>query len=207
MYIRLQGDSKAYDGGTANLQDFTNINNETYYVDIMNGGKAAFDYQISADAEWIKLSKESGTADAQDSVGISVDFSKLSADGAGKVTVNGNGQTVVINVTALVIPTEGFSEKTFIEAHNYISIEAAHYTNSKAAANGAAWKKIKNYGRGLSSLKVFPCTGRFYGEDEAPYVEYTVKTDQSGKYSMLAYTRLTRKLYCRSLYYIRPPEA
>ena len=187
MYIRLQGDSKAYDGGTANLQDFTNINNETYDMNIMNGGKAAFDYQISADAEWIRLSKESGTVNEQETVGISVDFSKLAVDGAGKVTVKGNGQTVVINVTALVIQTEGLSEKTFVEAHNYISIEAEHYTNARPAPDGAEWKEIKNYGRGLSSLKVFPCTGRFSYEDEAPYVEYTVKTGQSGKYSMLAY--------------------
>lgn len=30
MYVRLQGDSKAYDSGSADLQDFTSINDESY---------------------------------------------------------------------------------------------------------------------------------------------------------------------------------
>lgn len=187
MYLRLQGDSKAYDSGEVDLQTFTNINNETYYVNVMNGGGTAFDYEVSTTADWIQLSKKSGTVSTQDSIGICVDFSKVSADSTGKVTITGNDQTVEIHVSASVIDITGLSEKTFVEAHNYISVEASHYTDAKAAANGAQWKEIKNYGRGLSSLKVFPCTGRFTSAEEAPYVEYTVKTANKGKYTMLAY--------------------
>lgn len=123
----------------------------------------------------------------QDTVGVHVDFSKLTADDTGKIIISGNGQTLEVNVTASVMETEGLDEKTFIEAHNYISIEAAHYTESRPAANGAEWKEIKNYGRGLSSLKVFPCTGRFTGKEDAPYVEYTVKTAGTGRYTLMAW--------------------
>lgn len=187
MYLRLQGDSNVYDSGKVNLQTFTNINNETYYVNVMNGGGTAFDYQVSATADWIQLSKKSGTVGTQASIGIQADFSKVSSDSTGVVTITGNGQTVEINVSASVIDTTGLCEKTFVEAHNYISVEAAHNTDARAAANGAQWKEIKNYGRGLSSLKVFPCTGRFTSAEDAPYVEYTVKTASKENYSMLAY--------------------
>ncbi len=68
-----------------------------------------------------------------------------------------------------------------------VIIEAGNYTDSNAAADGAAWKEIKNYGRGRSSLKVFPCTGRFTDVEDAPYVEYTVKTASTDKYSLMAY--------------------
>lgn len=187
MYVRLQGASKAYDSGEANLQTFTNINNETYYINVMNGGETAFEYEASASEDWIQLSKKSGTVKTQDSIEIHVDFSKISEDSTGKVTVSGNGQTVEINVSASVIDTSGLSEGTFVEAHDYISIEAAHYTDAGAAANGAKWTEIENYGRGLSSLKVFPCTGRFSDEDEAPYVEYTVNTAGEGAYTMMTY--------------------
>ncbi len=187
MYVRLQGDSKAYDSGSADLQDFTSINDESYCIHVMNGGAAIFDYEVEASHDWITLSRKSGTVKEQDTIEISVDFSKLSADSTGTVTITGNEQTVKINVSASVISTEGLSEKTFIEAHNYISIEAGNYTDSNAAADGAAWKEIKNYGRGRSSLKVFPCTGRFTDVEDAPYVEYTVKTASTDKYSLMAY--------------------
>lgn len=187
MYVRLQGDSKAYDTGKADLQEFTNINNETYYINVMNGGGTEFDYQASASADWIQLSKNTGTVSTQDTIGIQVDFSKIKADSKGTVTITGNDQKVEIQVSASVIDTAGLGEKTFVEAHNYISIDAAHYTAVKAAANGAQWKEIKNYGRGISSLKRFPCTGRFTNAEEAPYAEYTVKTTGKGKYTMLAY--------------------
>lgn len=187
MYVRLQGDSKAYDSGSADLQAFTNINNESYSIHLMNGGSTSYDYELEASHDWITLSKKSGTVKEQDTIEISVDFSKLSADSTGTITITGNGQSVKINVSAAVISTEGLAEKTFIEAHNYISIEAGNYTDSKAGADGAAWKEIKNYGRGRSSLKIFPCTGRFFDTEDAPYVEYTVKTASTDKYSLMAY--------------------
>lgn len=187
MFVRLEGDSKAYESGTADLQSFTNINNETYAVNIMNGGENPFEYKITTSVDWIQLTKNDGTVSTQDTIGIHVDFSQLTADSTGEVIISGNGQTLEVNVTASVIETEGLGEKTFIEAHNYISIEAAHYTESGTASNGAEWKEIKNYGRGLSSLKVFPCTGRFTSKEDAPYVEYTVKTAGTGEYTLMAW--------------------
>ena len=135
MFVRLEGDSKAYESGTVDLQSFTNINNETYAVNIMNGGETSFEYKITTSADWIRLTKNDGTVSNQDTVGVHVDFSKLTADDTGKIIISGNGQTLEVNVTASVMETEGLDEKTFIEAHNYISIEAAHYTESRPAAN------------------------------------------------------------------------
>ena len=50
MFVRLEGDSKAYESGTVDLQSFTNINNETYAVNIMNGGETSFEYKITTSA-------------------------------------------------------------------------------------------------------------------------------------------------------------
>lgn len=112
-------------------------------------GAAERNYEAAATEDWIQLSKKSGTVNIQDSIGIHVDFSKINADSTGKVTISGNGQTVEIHVSASVIDTAGLSERAFVEAHDYISIEAAHYTDAGAAANGAKWTEIENYGIGL----------------------------------------------------------
>lgn len=158
MNVNIRGEIKAYHEGNAALPEFTNINKENAQVNIINGGSKAFDYTAEASADWIKLTKESGTVEEQDTISISVDFDKVSSNSTGTVTIKGNSQTVTLDVSAIVIDTSGLSEKTYVEAHDYIAMEASHYSAAGAGEGGAEWKEIEDYGRTLSSMKVFPTT-------------------------------------------------
>ncbi|MBE5938193.1 MAG: hypothetical protein E7265_09230 [Lachnospiraceae bacterium] len=175
---------RSTDTGAINLQNFTSINNEEYSLNILNGGNQAFDYEVSADKDWIILSKNEGSVDVDDSVSITVDFSKITSYSTGTITIKGNSQTVTVNVAANVIDVTGLADKTYVEAHDYIAIEAGNYVEKGAAATGAEWKEIDKYGRTVSSMKVFPTTEYFYDENEAPYVDYKFYTDDNEKYTL-----------------------
>lgn len=187
MQVGLSGDEKLYTTGKAVLQTFTNVNNETNTITLTNGGNASYDYTVSSDMDWIKLSKTEGTVKTIDTIDISIDFDKLGSNsGSGLVTVKGNNQEVQIQVNADVISTEGLKDMTFVQTNGCVSIEAAHFADNVAANNGAAWKEILNYGRTLSSIKVFPTTLSF-GIDNAPYVDYNVYITDEGSYKLQSY--------------------
>lgn len=184
MLVGAWGESKVYKSGSIDLTEFTSINNENYYIDIANAGSAPFDYEVTASSDWIKVTKNSGKVSEQDTIGVSVDFSKLTDDAEGTLTIKGNGQTVTVNITANVISTEGLDTMTYVEAHDYVSIEASHYASKGSYYEGAEWKEISNYGRTLSSMKVFPTTVTFDGSENAPYMEYKFYVDSDSKYTL-----------------------
>lgn len=184
MLVSVQGESKVHESGSIDLQEFTSINKEHYYIDIANAGKNPFNYEITTSADWIKVTDTNGTVNTQDTVGVEVDFDSLSDDATGTLTIKGNSQTVTVNIKANVIDVSGMDNMTYVEAHDYVSIEASHYSEKNAGGTNAEWKEINNYGRTLSSMKVFPTTTSFDGSDSAPYVEYKFYVDSSEKYSM-----------------------
>ena len=184
MLVGVWGESKVYKSGSIDLTEFTSINNENYYIDIANAGSEPFDYEVTASSDWIKVTKNSGKVSEQDTIGVSVDFSKLTDDAEGTLTIKGNGQTVTVNITANVISTEGLDTMTYVEAHDYVSIEASHYASKGSYYEGAEWKEISNYGRTLSSMKVFPTTVKFDGSENAPYMEYKFYVDSDSKYTL-----------------------
>ncbi len=184
MYVNIRGETKVYSDGNVSLPVFTDINKENSYINIINGGTRAFDYTVTADADWIKLTKESGTVTDQDTVGISVDFDKLSSDAEAAVTVKGNSQTVTLLVSADIVDISGLEKMTYVKTNDYISIEAAHYSDAVSGTGGACWKEIKDYGRTLSGMKVFPTTQTFNDVSGAPYMEYKIYVDNDERYTM-----------------------
>ena len=74
MLVSVQGESKVHESGSIDLQEFTSINKEHYYIDIANAGKNPFNYEITTSADWIKVTDTNGTVNTQDTVGVEVDF-------------------------------------------------------------------------------------------------------------------------------------
>lgn len=187
MMVGVEGDANVYTTGTVSLPEFTSTNQETVTIDITNGGDTPFGYTLTADRDWIRLDKTGGEVSAQDTVKVSVDFSKLTGSDSGTISIKGNGKEVTVVVTAVVVDTSWLAPMTFVEAHGYVSIEAEHYADAGAGKNEAQWKKIPGYGRGLSALKVFPTTESFPDVSEAPYVEYKVMLANDAAYKMETY--------------------
>lgn len=79
----------------------------------------------------VKVTDTNGTVNTQDTVGVEVDFDSLSDDATGTLTIKGNSQTVTVNIKANVIDVSGMDNMTYVEAHDYVSIEASHYSEKK----------------------------------------------------------------------------
>lgn len=184
MLVSVQGESKVYDSGSVNLQEFTSINNEKYDIDIANSGSTSFDYEAMVSDDWIHVTKTSGNVSSQDTIGVSVNFSMLTDDAEGTLVIKTDSQTVTVHIKANVISTDGMDEMTYVEAHDYVSMEASHYASKGSLYEGAEWKEISNYGRTLSSMKTFPTTVTFDDTDSAPYLEYKFYVDSSEKYTL-----------------------
>jgi hypothetical protein len=68
----------------------------------------------------------------------------------------------------------------FMEANGYVSVEAEHYTR-KTSAGPVHWEKISDYGRTLSSMKIFPVTAKsVVPPQNSPYLEYRMYLSHSG---------------------------
>ena len=197
MIVDVEGNTTGYTSGTASLQSFTNIGNESYGITISNGGDKSFNYNITTDSAWIMLDNAQGTVLTGKTIGVSVDWSKVSASSNGVITITGAGQTIKVNVSAQVISTSGLADKTFVETNNVISIEAEH-TSNRVAKSGQEWKTIDNYGRTLSSVKVYPDDVSNTSYSTAPYLEYKIYSNNSGNYTLTTYSAPSNNLSASS---------
>ncbi len=189
MLINLQNQEKAYTKGDCSLDDFTNINQESYTVTVSNGGGKAFAYEATPSDDWIRVSKTSGRVTMQDTFEVSIDWSKVNEDKSGTVTLEGAESTVTIQVNAKVYDTAALEKQTYVYANGYASMLAGNYTASQKGADGAECKVIENYGKMGQSVRAFPSTGSFASKPEdAPYVEYKVSVPKEGDYKLTAYT-------------------
>ncbi len=189
MLVNLQNQEKAVTKGEASLDDFTNINQESYTVTISNGGGQSFAYKATPSDDWIRMSKSSGRVTMQDMLEVSVDWSKVTENKSGTVTLEGADGTVTLKVNAKVYDTSALDDKTYVYANGYASMLAGQFTGSGKGVDGTECKTIEDYGKMGEALRAFPGTSSYAGKPEdAPYVEYKVQVPAEGDYKLTAYT-------------------
>lgn len=194
MIVSVEGSLAPYSSGTAKLPAFSNLNKEAYWITISNSGNEAFDYNISTSTDWIKVDKTQGSNVIADVLSVSVDWDKLNKGAEGNITITSScGNTVLVSITAEFTDTNGLEAMTFVEAYDIVSIEAEHFSSNIAKA-GVEWKVINNYGRSLSSLKMFPTTTSFEKAEDAPYLEYKLYLDEDADYTLTVFTAPTNNL-------------
>jgi hypothetical protein len=206
MVVTVPNDVTAYTSGMAVLPNLTNIGNETHAFVIGNSGDSPVGFTITTDQEWITLKLEDGTeaitgtlqgSTLEDSkVLVSADWSKLSgADySEGMITVTGTGRTVIIKVKAICHDIGQLPPMTFVDTQGVITIEAEHYADNVSYGDGE-WKVIDDYGRTLSSMKVFPTDlpAKKPGKN-APYLEYRFTTKAAGDIKVYTFSAPTNNL-------------
>ncbi|WP_160686592.1 glycosyl hydrolase 115 family protein [Clostridium sp. C2-6-12] len=193
MIVDVQGTEKEYCSGTAILPAFTNLCKESYSITISNGGNTEFAYKLEASEAWIKVEDIQGTISDGKTIMVSVDWNKVSKTSNGFITILGAGEKVKVDVTAEVIEVDSLPNMTFVETHDVISIEAEHAV-SKVSKSNVEWKVLENYGRTLSSVKMFPTTVSFEKIDEAPYLEYSLRVNEEAEYTLTTYVAPTNNL-------------
>lgn len=181
--------------GETLLPSFTNINNEVYTIELVNKADASYDYTAVADADWIKLSKTSGTVGSLDTIQVSVDWSKVSADASGSITISDGANTVKVAVNAQVISLAGLDANTYVMANDYATIDVSRYTAiSNGTGNTSKGTNVENKmyvvpdnGKYMSSVRTSSSITTYDDTaalSTAPYIEYKVYVPEGGDYKL-----------------------
>jgi hypothetical protein len=191
MGIAVEGSDSAWPGapGDAILPQFDVFNQQRYYIDVFDKGKAPFEFTATASEPWIVLNENKGAVEKDKRLWVSVDWSKAPQGAAsGTVTLAGTGTNVTVKVNAFN-PTEVTRDSLqgFVEGDGFVSIEAEHYT--KETDTGAnCWIKIQDYGRTLSGMRaetLVDASSAIPGKD-SPCLEYRMYLFSTGKVDVAA---------------------
>jgi len=184
-----------YTEGEASLPEFTSTNKEVYTIELANKGTESYDYTAVASADWIQLSSVSGTINSFDSIQVSIDWSKITADSQGTITISDGTNTVTVAVSAKVVNVDGLEANTYVMANDYASIDVSRYSAIKAGSgtdnrgNVIANKMVvvPDNGKFLSSVRTSASTITYNDAAalaSAPYVEYKVYVPVAGSYNL-----------------------
>jgi hypothetical protein len=193
MIVNFEGVENTCCSEEASLPEFTNLGKESYSISIGNGGSKEFNYTVKASEDWIVVDSTQGSITSGKIIHVTLDWNRVLKTSSGFITITGAGAEVQVNVTVKVIDTQGLPEMTFVKMHDLVSIEAEHFTKT-VSKSGVEWKVIENYGRSLSSLKMFPVVVSFQKPEDAPYIEYNIYVEEEDEYMLTSYTAPTNNL-------------
>lgn len=185
--VTVEGSPEAWPGSgeTPLLPTFDVFNKQTRYFEIFNRGSDPFEYTVTTDSPWIKVSSNRGTVTDQVRINVTVDWPALS-DGmnTGVITVNACGSDMKIWLNAFnpATPDPGRVEG-YVEADGYVSIEAAGYTGRHDTGD-RSWVSIEDYGRTVSGMRTTAVTDAppaIPGKD-SPVLEYKMYLFSTGEF-------------------------
>ncbi|KAH6897654.1 hypothetical protein BKA70DRAFT_1438250 [Coprinopsis sp. MPI-PUGE-AT-0042] len=191
MRVTAEGSSGAWPGDNKNnCKDGYNCGDPTLtldnfdvfgskYLDIGSGGPSTFQYTITANSTWLKISQNSGSIKQgqENRVYFSVaDWNALSAGrnaAVVSIVATASGQkplTVRANIVAIKnAVSSGF--KGFVESAGVIAIEAAHASRNSTVGE-FSWKELPGYGRTRSAITPLPRTDESWAAGSGPTIEY-----------------------------------
>lgn len=189
MGVAVEGSEKWWpESKEISLPEFDSFGKQSYYIEIYNRGKNQFDFTITTDAPWIKISIAKGSIQKQTRLYISVDWEKIpSAKNYATIKIEGTGKTVFIKAVANNFNNPAVKGPVFVESSGYISIEAAHYSSMSPAGN-VSWITVPGLGRTFSAVTTIPVVcNSFDGDGKRPQLEYNVFLNSAGKVKVNLY--------------------
>ena len=164
---------------------FDLYNQQEYYVEVFNRGIGTLNYEVSANSDWIRLSKKKGAVELEEKVYVSIDWTKAPEGTAnGEIYLESGGQKLTITVP---INNQKREVKGFVENNGVIAIEAAHYS-ATVDDKDVKWSVIPNLGRTLDGVTVLPSNAETRQPSVAgPHLEYTFTSFTGGDLKLSAY--------------------
>ncbi|KAK2018493.1 immunoglobulin I-set domain-containing protein [Colletotrichum eremochloae] len=169
----------------------------TRYFEVFTRGNKECPWEASPSQPWVKLSQYKGTVGGENGtdsrVLISIDWEKapmapnttlvpinVTAGCVGKEKYAGSGQRVIVPVVNRKVPSN-FTEG-FVESDGHVSIEGPHYQKiiePSSSSNSSSSKKLKyhvlkNYGRTLGGVTLYPPESEKAKLGEGPALEYNM---------------------------------
>ena len=185
MLVHTENSDEFICEGNTVLPEFTSLGAEHYSIEIANGGSESYDYEVTAD-KGIRVSQERGTV-KDDIVVLDVCIApEVTESFNGMITITGAGKTVNVSVKFTTM-VENIPAGTFIERDGIVSVEAEHFVRNEPYGE-YKFEKLEDYGKTLSSMKIYPTTGNFDEIGKAPCLTYSVYVKEAGEYSLKAIT-------------------
>jgi hypothetical protein len=192
MGVAIEGSDSWWpmDKNKAVLPEFDPFNQQKYYIEVFNRGRAPFDYKIESAEPWLLVTPDKGKIDKEQRVLVSVDWQKAPAGKQNAaITITGpDNKQVVVNapINNLASPKPG-EVKGFVEGNGYVSIEAEHYTRA-VEAPPVKWQRIPDLSRTLSGMTPVPVTAPSQKpEGDSPRLEYSMYLFDSGEVEVKVY--------------------
>ncbi len=188
------------------LPQFDAFNRRSRYIELFNRGRTPFEYTVTPEVEWLKISEPEGTVEEQKRIWVTIDWDQV-PHGSHRVpiviestTFSAPGQPgqagYPVTVYAEVFNPEYPSREDvsgYVEANGYISIEAPNYTQN-VPARDVRWEYIPQLGRTYASMTPLPvlADSRTPGEDNSPQLEYKMHIFNPGKVTVYLYLSPTK---------------
>jgi hypothetical protein len=168
----------------ASLPEFDVFNRQSRYIEVFNKGGAYFEFTITSESPWIKVSNARGVVEKDMRIWVGIDWEKApEGKSQGIFTVSGLGRKVDVSVNAFKpVEITPASLQGFVESNGYVSIEAGHYSkNTEKGEN--RWIEIEDFGPSLSGMRATTATDApalTPGKD-APCLEYQMYLFSNGQ--------------------------
>lgn len=187
MGVVVEGESKEGNNSTLNFSAYLT---DTHYLDIFAKGSKSFDYTISSNKDWVKLSTTKGKVEKELRVLVDIDWDKLpSGDQEAKLTIKGANKTKEVKVKVNNPSKKRNEIDGYAEANGYVAIEAEHYTEKKDK-DGVGYEVINGLGRaGDGAVTAGPMNKKEFvnKKKDAPYLSYKVYFQNKGEFETTIY--------------------
>lgn len=177
--------------GQAVLPEFTSTGQETRLLQII-GSEAVPEVTVQADSSAVTVEKTDSDCSSILCYKVSINWDKVTESGEYKIRVSAEGSEVTVIARAVVVEPS-IPAGTFIETDGVVAMEAEHYVRAESVDN-YSWYKLREYGKTLSSMKIYPLDRNFDELGSAPYMDYQILIREGGEYTLRGITAPTNNL-------------
>jgi hypothetical protein len=185
--------SEGNETGTARPLSFFSGTRDRRFLDVFNTGFLAVSWIAEASHPWVRLSESGGSLTDQTRVWVEIDWDRM-PEGTYDATVTVSGADTGQRVDVpLSVRNDGERARRrgrgFVEAHGYVSIDAAH-TDRRVARGGAHWRTVRGLGRRSGAVEAVPSTAAPITADfaaRAPELRYRVRFASTGTFPVTVF--------------------
>lgn len=192
LVLAAEGDAFVTEG-TISLPEFTSTGRESYLLQVANAADRPIEATVSADQEAVVIRKSGCMTGSIQNYEVSIDWDKIKGDLESTIAVRASGGEVNVTVRAVAIDESKLLPMTFVERNHVIAMEAEHFAEN-CEKDGYRWERLTEYGKTLSSMKVFPLNRNFDQLGEGPSLTYRVQIREGGTYTLRVITAPTNNL-------------
>jgi hypothetical protein len=194
MAVAIEGTETAwpsYGAPEAVLPPLDAVEPGSRWIEVFNRGREAYDYTISTDQPWLKVTPNRGAVTDAAYVEIGADWAAVPiGTTTARISVQAStGERVDLQLPVSKLasgPARSFTG--FIETDGHIAIDALNFSRA-LTGSGVAWKELPGFGRTQGAVTPTPATATTQtpGAD-TPRLEYDLHLFSSGD--------LTVELHC-----------